>query len=120
MAKPIQPVVRHQVDPNDLPFTAQAYDEDTGELLWHQLIEKPGEILVPGWSPRRVRIKLLHRDGSSTTVMSDGTTHKEVDDVQALLEANPQLRAALEEIASHPHLLHQRRSADADQPASSA
>jgi hypothetical protein len=65
------PISAHSVSSDEFPFTLQAHDEETGELLWHLVVERPGAVTVPGFAPRKVTVTVIAKDQSATSVRSD-------------------------------------------------
>jgi hypothetical protein len=48
---------------SSFPFTMTFFDEATGEQLQQLEVTGPGAIDVPGWAPRRVRVRCEFADG---------------------------------------------------------
>lgn len=65
-------MVRHNLDADSFPFTLQAHDERSGELLWEHVCQGPGPIEVPGWAPRKVSITVIDSAGNRSIRFSSG------------------------------------------------
>lgn len=65
----------HDISPESFPFVIQALDDDTLEKLWQEEVKGPGALKVPGFAPRKVRIRIWYPDGTVVEQLPNGNSY---------------------------------------------
>jgi hypothetical protein len=60
------------IDVDAFPMRVEYIDDDTDELLQSIDVPGPGFLEIPGFAPRRVRVKITSPDGRWTIRYPDG------------------------------------------------
>ena len=68
-------VAFHDLLLNDFPFVIQALDDNTLEKVWQEEVMGPGALKVPGFAPRKVRIRVWYPNGTVVETRPDGTSY---------------------------------------------
>jgi hypothetical protein len=67
------PTPMYRMKPRDFPFTIEIFREDTGEIVWREVISGPGVLEVPGFggSGFKVGVRTIYPDGRVETILPD-------------------------------------------------